>query len=118
MKLTSHLLSTTRTRARKDIKILLPLVLYKRILECHYKYLPPNQRLLGDEYVKSEFKLHKDITNPLHIIGFLSSWQHYLESIQKDNWKEDKLDMNKLSKMTDNQVIQVSLSLYSEPYYT
>ena len=29
------------------------------------------KRLLGDEYVKTEFRRHKDVENPLFIVRFL-----------------------------------------------
>lgn len=58
--------------------LLPPLQLYRRILRTHRKVLPPEMRLLGDEYVKSEFKLHKDVDNPVHIVSepcrFLRKW--------------------------------------------
>jgi len=56
-------------------------------------------RSLGDDYVKageptyhvvdipnfltnlSEFRRHSDVTNPGHIIGFLSQWKVYLDQI-------------------------------------
>lgn len=64
-------------------------------------------RALGDDYVKSEFRLHKNIDNPLHIIGFLTTWQKYADTIEGENWKEQKLDMEQISKMSEDQIIQV-----------
>jgi hypothetical protein len=49
--------------------ILPPLQLYRRLLRAHRKFLPRQERLLGDEYVKSEFRVHKDIDNPVQIVG-------------------------------------------------
>lgn len=62
-------------------------------------------RSLGDIYVKSgepafpsepvspsflplltdtlEFRRHKEVTNPLHIIGFLSQWKMYLDELPR-----------------------------------
>ncbi|CAG8671571.1 5499_t:CDS:1, partial [Scutellospora calospora] len=48
--------------------LLPPLILYRQLLRAHRK-LPPSFRSLGDDYVKSEFKRHKNITNPIHIVG-------------------------------------------------
>ncbi|RIB15148.1 hypothetical protein C2G38_1602436 [Gigaspora rosea] len=45
--------------------LLPPLTLYRQV----HRKLPLS---LGDDYVKSEFKRHKDITNPTHIVGSLS----------------------------------------------
>lgn len=36
------------------------------------------ERLLGDEYIKSEFRLHRDIENPLHIV---STGFHYSDML-------------------------------------
>jgi hypothetical protein len=99
-----------RTKASPKIKIYPPLVLYKKILRAHQQ-LPPEYRILGDSYVKQEFKLHKDIDNPVQVIAFLSSWQKYLESVMGHTWKEDKLDMAQISQMSDQQVIQVGKSI-------
>jgi Complex1_LYR-like len=44
-------------------------------LRAHRKYLPPAARVIGDDYVKAEFRRTKDIDNPVHIIGFLTQWQ-------------------------------------------
>lgn len=64
--------------------------------------------MLGNEYVKTEFRLHKNVENPAQIISFLTSWQHYLECIKGDQWQHEKLDMDKISTLTDDQIIQVS----------
>ncbi|KAK9450779.1 ACN9-domain-containing protein [Limtongia smithiae] len=99
---------TARARSRTampEVNVLPPLPLYRRILRAHRR-LPPEHRFLGDQYVKAEFRLHRSIDNPLQIIGFLSSWQQYVEQIEGDNWKDAKLDMQKLEKMSDQQIIQ------------
>ncbi|KAF2144685.1 uncharacterized protein K452DRAFT_222858 [Aplosporella prunicola CBS 121167] len=64
-------------------------------------------RLLGDEYVKSEFRAHKDVENPIHIIGFLTEWQMYAQQIEGDSWRGEKLDKSKLDKMSDQQIGQL-----------
>jgi hypothetical protein len=51
-----------------------PLVLYRNILRAH-RQLPPALRAVGDDYVKAEFKRHKDVENPAYIVGFLSEWE-------------------------------------------
>ncbi|KAG0231982.1 acetate non-utilizing protein 9 [Mortierella sp. GBA43] len=58
-----------------------PLQLYRQILRAHRKHLPPQFRILGDGYVKAEFHRHKDVDNPLYIVGFLEQWQGYLSHI-------------------------------------
>lgn len=54
--------------------LMAPLKLYREILRSH-RMLPPAMRAMGDDYVKAEFKRHKDIDNPAHIVGFVSQWQ-------------------------------------------
>ncbi|RIB25255.1 hypothetical protein C2G38_2067878 [Gigaspora rosea] len=95
--------------------LLPPLTLYRQLLRVHRK-LPPSLRLLGDDYVKSEFKRHKDITNPIHIVGFLNEWQSYLEEIKKQTSilvsSEEikfgkKIKLENLEKFSDQQLGQL-----------
>ena len=91
----------------KDRDVLLPpLMLYRRILRAH-RVLPEVQRSIGDKYVKNEFQLHKDIDNPLHIVGFLTSWQDYLHMISNGKWQEGTLSKSTLEKMSPEQVGQL-----------
>lgn len=50
------------------LALLPPIPLYRRLLRAHRKHLPRDERLMGDEYIKSEFRAHKDIDNPVHIV--------------------------------------------------
>ncbi|OZJ02017.1 hypothetical protein BZG36_05200 [Bifiguratus adelaidae] len=61
--------------------LLPPLVLYRHILRMHRR-LPPSMRFLGDDYVKAEFRRHKDVDNPVYIVGFLQQWQSYLDALR------------------------------------
>lgn len=49
--------------------LLPPIPLYRRLFRTHRKCLPREMRLLGDEYIKSEFRAHRDVENPVHIVG-------------------------------------------------
>lgn len=62
---------------------------------------------MGDKYVMSEFRAHRDIDNPVHIVGFLSEWQRYAQSIEGDAWKGEKMDKSKIDKMSDQQLGQL-----------
>lgn len=62
---------------------------------------------MGDLYLKDEWRRHKDIDNPIHIIGFLSQWQQYGEALEGDSWKDTKLDVELLDKMSDQQIGQM-----------
>lgn len=89
--------------------LLPPLQLYRAILRAHRR-LPFDQRSLGDMYVKAEFRAHKNIDNPLQIIGFLSSWQKYLQMVLQNtdqDWKKYHIPDNMLEKMSDDQIIQL-----------
>ena len=74
-------------------------------------------RVLGDEYIKSEFRAHRDVENPVHIvrgrffwingllanalqIGFLTEWQMYAQKLEGDSWKGERMDMAKVEKMS------------------
>nr|XP_033786958.1 succinate dehydrogenase assembly factor 3, mitochondrial isoform X5 [Geotrypetes seraphini]XP_033786959.1 succinate dehydrogenase assembly factor 3, mitochondrial isoform X5 [Geotrypetes seraphini]XP_033786961.1 succinate dehydrogenase assembly factor 3, mitochondrial isoform X5 [Geotrypetes seraphini]XP_033786962.1 succinate dehydrogenase assembly factor 3, mitochondrial isoform X5 [Geotrypetes seraphini]XP_033786963.1 succinate dehydrogenase assembly factor 3, mitochondrial isoform X5 [Geo len=67
--------------------------LYKKILRLH-KILPLDLKVLGDQYVKDEFKRHKTV-NPTEAQRFLEEWEAYAlvllqqtsESIQNPSQK-------------------------------
>lgn len=63
--------------------LLPPIPLYRALLRVH-RSLPPEMRSLGDDYVKSEFRRHQKIDNPLQIVGFCSQWKMYLDSLLAD----------------------------------
>jgi len=59
------------------LALLPPIYLLRRLLRGHRKYLLPKEggkqaRLLGDEYVKSEFRAHRNVENPIHIVRLSS----------------------------------------------
>ncbi|KAK3700217.1 hypothetical protein LTR37_016096 [Vermiconidia calcicola] len=87
--------------------LLPPIPLYRRLLRAHRKHLPQEMRVLGDEYIKSEFRAHRSTENPVHIIGFLSEWQGYAQKIEGDNWRGEKMDKGKIDKMSDQQLGQM-----------
>ena len=61
--------------------LLPPVYLYRRLLRAHRKHLPSEMRLLGDEYVKSEFRAHRDVENPVHLVslGFVLCYLFHVE---------------------------------------
>ncbi|KAL2263403.1 hypothetical protein VTK26DRAFT_6945 [Humicola hyalothermophila] len=87
--------------------LLPPIYLFRRLLRAHRKHLPTEMRLLGDEYVKAEFRAHRDVENPVHLIGFLTEWQLYAQKIEGDSWAGEKLDPGKVEKMSDEQLGQL-----------
>ncbi|KAK3694716.1 hypothetical protein B0T22DRAFT_79430 [Podospora appendiculata] len=87
--------------------LLPPIPLYRRLLRAHRKFLPSEMRVLGDEYVKAEFRAHRNVDNPAHMIGFLTEWQMYAQKIEGDSWVGEKLDKAKIEKMSDEQIAQL-----------
>ena len=59
------------------------LSLYRGILKAHRGHLPAEMRSLGDAYVKSEFKLHKNVENDAQLDSFFVAWEDYLAQILK-----------------------------------
>ncbi|CAE7210349.1 hypothetical protein P3342_012018 [Pyrenophora teres f. teres] len=113
MRVFSRLLATaTDAGASRPFKpapaaLLPPIPLYRRLLRSHRKRLGVEERLLGDMYVKAEFRAHRDVENPVQIIGFLSEWQTYCQMLEGDSWKEAKMDKAKIDKMSDQQIGQL-----------
>ena len=74
MRLAHRLLMATpasigsKSSLSEALALLPPLQLYRRILRVHRK-LDPEMRILGDSYVKKEFREHRNAENPLHIVG-------------------------------------------------
>ncbi len=52
------------------------LSLYRRILHMHQRKLVSFQKALGDNYVKTEFRLHKKATQT-QAIEFMKQWDDY-----------------------------------------
>ncbi|TFK50224.1 ACN9-domain-containing protein [Heliocybe sulcata] len=90
--------------------LLPPIPLYRRLLRAH-RALPLEMRSLGDDYVKAEFRRHRDVTNPVHIIGFLSQWKIYLDELPSgtdaQNFSGKKLDPMLVEKMSAEQLGQL-----------
>ncbi|CAK3989046.1 ACN9-domain-containing [Lecanosticta acicola] len=87
--------------------LLPPIPLYRRLLRAHRKHLPKEMRLLGDEYIKSEFRAHREVDNPVHIVGFLTEWQTYAQQIEGDDWRGERMEKEKVDKMSDQQIGQL-----------
>lgn len=60
---------------------------------------------MGDAYVKDEFRKHREVENPLQIVGFLTQWKLYLDEIEKQmdmGYKGKQLDMQQFEKVRRN----------------
>jgi len=90
--------------------LLPPVPLYRRLLRAH-RYLPVEMRSLGDDYVKAEFRRHREVDNPVYIIGFLSQWKHYLDQMpmgsEAEHFKGKMLDPTVFEKMSSEQLGQL-----------
>lgn len=89
------------------LALLPPIPLYRRLLRAHRKHLPREMRLLGDQYIKSEFRAHRNVENPVHIIGFLTEWQMYAQRLEGNSWIGEQMDVGKIDKMSDQQLGQL-----------
>lgn len=87
--------------------LLPPIPLYRRLLRAHRKHLEVEERVLGDTYIKAEFRSHRDIDNPVHIVGFLSEWQSYAQMIEGAAWRGEKMDRTKIDKMSGEFAVHV-----------
>jgi hypothetical protein len=111
MRLTTRLLALpssvgTQSSGLRPVPLALlpPIPLDRRLLRAHRKHLPRQERLLGDEYIKSEFRLHRNIENPVHIVGFLTEWQMYAQQIEGNSWRGEKMERGKIDKMSGMSV--------------
>lgn len=107
MRPSPRLLVRPRRPVRETPPLIPPIQLYRKILRAHGKVLPRDMRFLGDRYVKEEFKAHKNVDNPLFIVGFLAQWQDYLRQIDNGDWSVGKLLQQALEKMLPEQVNQL-----------
>ncbi|KAG9238650.1 hypothetical protein BJ875DRAFT_480149 [Amylocarpus encephaloides] len=89
------------------LALLPPIPLYRRLFRAHRNHLPPEMRLLGDQYIKAEFRAHRDTENPVHIVGFLTEWQLYAQKLEGENWLGEKMEIGKIEKMSDQQLGQI-----------
>jgi hypothetical protein len=99
MRLHPRLLMATPTSvgARKGFRpeplaLLPPIPLYRRLLRSHRKHLPREMRLLGDEYVKAEFRAHRNVDNPVHIVSYDGQPAHHFpgeRGRERERWMND-----------------------------
>lgn len=89
------------------LALLPPIPLYRRLFRAHRHKLPPEERLLGDQYIKAEFRAHRDVENPMHIVGFLTEWQLYAQKLEGDNWRDERMEAGKVEKLSDEQIGQL-----------
>lgn len=64
----------SKSSLTEAVALLPPLQLYRRLLRVHRKKLDPEMRILGDLYVKAEFRAHRETENPVHIVRSLPEY--------------------------------------------
>lgn len=69
--------------------LLPPIPLYRRLFRAHRRHLPQDMRLLGDEYVRSEFRAHRNIDNPVHIVRLWLAGLRKVEGSSTDIARSD-----------------------------
>ncbi|KAJ2493826.1 hypothetical protein IWW37_000212 [Coemansia sp. RSA 2050] len=59
-----------------------PLHLYRSILRVH-RYMPREMRFVGDQYVRSEFRSHRSVSDKRFLEPFFAQWTSYLHLLQE-----------------------------------
>lgn len=72
------------------------LFIYRSILRLHARHLPEKMRAIGDTYVRSEFKLHKNVTNEKQKTQFIQGWMNYLTTMKKTVDAQERSHSNDL----------------------
>uniref|UniRef100_A0A6U0S7K8 Succinate dehydrogenase assembly factor 3 n=1 Tax=Eucampia antarctica TaxID=49252 RepID=A0A6U0S7K8_9STRA len=86
------------------------LSLYRSLLRLHSKCgLSPEMKELGNSYVKSEFREHKNVTQPNQIQQFVKEWQMYKQQMEQRQTASSKYGQNlpsdvELSEEQQNQL--------------
>ena len=76
---------SSKSSLSEAVALLPPLQLYRRILRVHRRKLDPEMRILGDLYVKSEFRAHRSVENPVHIVRLSNGGGGMKEWARKQN---------------------------------
>lgn len=83
--------------------------LYRRILRLH-KNLPLTSKALGDQYLKDEFRRHKNARTD-QIAEFIQEWKIYADMLERQQQQGKdfggNLPENYLSKISEDQLYQL-----------
>ncbi|XP_074051463.1 succinate dehydrogenase assembly factor 3, mitochondrial [Macrotis lagotis] len=74
--------------------------LYRRLLALH-RVLPPDLRALGDQYVKDEFRRHKDAGRQ-EALRFLGEWEKYATVLGQQIKAAEKAQLG--ARLTEEQL--------------
>ncbi|KAJ2818220.1 hypothetical protein IWW50_005892 [Coemansia erecta] len=81
-----------------------PIHLYRRILQTHRR-LPREIRFVGDQYVKSEFRSHRAITDKKYLTPFFAQWTEYLALLRQQTQPNTDNAGAKIGRHLDPEVI-------------
>lgn len=81
--------------------------MYRTILRLHRNTLAPDLRALGDNYVKEEFRKHKDAA-PEFVEPFFREWDNYVQQLLLGVQGRD-LTEAELSSLSEEQLRQLSM---------
>ncbi|KNC48390.1 uncharacterized protein AMSG_04839 [Thecamonas trahens ATCC 50062] len=88
------------------------LALYRNIMRMHRRVLPVELRMVGDDYVRDEFKRHKAVS-PTEVRMFLKEWHGYLKTLRKQKRRGEEfgaeLAAEQLDKLSPEQRVQLEL---------
>lgn len=101
-----RLATRRKLQGNQNVVAIAPIWLYRSILRAH-KSLPVPQRILGDTYVKQEFRLHRSMDNPVQIVGFLTQWKEYLDTILMNQWREKRMDPAAIERLEPDKAVQL-----------
>ncbi|KAJ1817837.1 hypothetical protein GGH91_003558 [Coemansia sp. RSA 2671] len=86
-----------------------PLHLYRGILRIH-RYMPREMRFVGDQYVRSEFRSHRSVSDRRFLEPFFAQWTSYLHLLQEQTGRKaaggnvDSDSIKRIGKHLDPQV--------------
>lgn len=58
-------------------------------MKSHVRHLPPKMRVVGDPFVRQEFKSHIKETDPRFMQGFIEKWIDYYKMLESAKSVED-----------------------------
>ncbi|KAJ2331548.1 hypothetical protein GGF44_000881 [Coemansia sp. RSA 1694] len=64
-----------------------PLHLYRSILRTH-RLMPREMRFVGDQYVRSEFRSHRAVSDRRFLEPFFAQWTSYLHLLQEQTGRK------------------------------
>ncbi|KAJ2770646.1 hypothetical protein IWQ56_000043 [Coemansia nantahalensis] len=80
------------------------LQLYRSILRTHRR-LPRELRFVGDQYVRSEFRSHRTVTDKRFLDQFYAQWTAYLSQLREQTGAERSADAWNVGRSLDPELV-------------